>query len=36
MTVDEMRERMSQDEYMRWSIYHGRRAQRAELDKKRR
>lgn len=31
MTVGEMRERMSNDELVRWSVFHGRRAQREEL-----
>lgn len=31
MTVGEMRERMSQDEFRRWSTYHGRRMQEREL-----
>lgn len=36
MTVGELRDRMSQDEFVRWSVYHGRRAQREELESKRR
>lgn len=31
MTVDEMRERMSSQEWMEWSIYYGREAQRQQL-----
>lgn len=31
MTVAEMRERMSNDELVRWSIYHARRRQDEEL-----
>ncbi len=32
MTVDEMRDRMSNVEYVRWQIYYGRKAQRLELE----
>lgn len=32
MTVAEMRERMGQDEFVEWSVYHGRVAQRQELE----
>jgi hypothetical protein len=35
MTVDEMRERMSNEEFVRWSVYFGRKAQREELEMKR-
>jgi hypothetical protein len=31
MTVEEMRERMSNEEFVRWSVYFGRKAQREEL-----
>lgn len=31
MTVDELRVRLSQEEFVRWVIYHGRKAQRMEL-----
>ncbi len=31
MTVEEMRERMSNQEFVRWSIYYGRKSQREEL-----
>jgi hypothetical protein len=31
MTVAEMQDRMSGDEFMRWSVYYGRKAQRDEL-----
>lgn len=31
MTVAEMRERMSNGEYIRWAVYHGRRVQDAEI-----
>lgn len=31
MTVDELRQRMSAEEFMRWNIWHGRRAQQQEL-----
>jgi hypothetical protein len=31
MTVGELRDRMSGDEYLRWTIYYGRKAQREEL-----
>lgn len=35
MTVADMRARMSQDEYVRWGVYYGRKAQREELELKR-
>lgn len=31
MTVDRLRAEMTQDEFVRWSVYHGRIAQRREL-----
>jgi hypothetical protein len=31
MTVDEMRQRVSGDEFLHWSIYYARKAQRNEL-----
>ena len=31
MTVDQLRRDMSAEEFMRWSVYHGRRAQKQEL-----
>ena len=31
MTVAELRERLSNDEYMRWEVYYAREAQRIEL-----
>jgi hypothetical protein len=31
MTVAEMEQEMSADEFMRWAIYHGRRVQREQL-----
>lgn len=31
MTVEEMRERMSNREFVAWSVYFGRKAQREEL-----
>lgn len=31
MTVAELRERMPNDEFVAWSIYHGRRSQQEEL-----
>jgi hypothetical protein len=34
MTVEEMRERMSTEEFLRWSIYYAREAQRAELKRR--
>lgn len=34
MTVEEMRNRMSHDEFVRWGVYHGRKAQRRELAEK--
>ncbi|MFI1195515.1 hypothetical protein ACH4T9_19970 [Micromonospora sp. NPDC020750] len=33
-TVEELRESMTQDEFVRWSVFHGRKAQRAELARK--
>lgn len=35
MTVAEMRVRMSALEFIQWGVYHGRKAQRAELELKR-
>jgi hypothetical protein len=35
MTVADMRERMSMDEYTRWYVYYGRKSQREELSRKR-
>jgi hypothetical protein len=35
MTVDEMRQRVSGDEFMHWSIYYARKAQRSELESRR-
>lgn len=32
MTVGELRERMSADEFMRWNVYYARKAQREELE----
>ena len=32
MTVDQLRRSMSSDEFLRWSVYHARRAQRIELE----
>lgn len=34
MTVDELRARMTNDEFMRWSVYFGRKTQRQELASK--
>lgn len=34
MTVSEMQDRMSNAEFVRWSIYHARKAQRQELAEK--
>lgn len=31
MTVGELRSRMSADEFLRWAVYFGRKAQRREL-----
>lgn len=31
-SVDEMRERMSADEWMRWWVYYARKAQRQEIE----
>lgn len=33
MTVQELRERMSGQEWLEWSTYYKRKAQRAELDR---
>lgn len=33
MTVGELRERMSSDEFMRWNVYYARKAQRDELER---
>lgn len=33
MTVEEMRQRMGHDEFVRWGIYYARRAQRDELER---
>lgn len=35
MTVGEMRARMTQHEYVYWTMYHGRRAQRRQLERMR-
>lgn len=32
MTVDEMRDQMSNAEFVAWNAYHARQAQRAELE----
>lgn len=32
MTVAQLREQMSNDEYMRWNVYYGRIAQRQQLE----
>lgn len=32
MTVDELRDRMSNQEFTHWHIYYGRKAQRDELE----
>jgi hypothetical protein len=32
MTVGEMRDRMSHDEFVRWGMYYARKAQREELE----
>ncbi len=32
MTVDQLRRRMSQREFMQWSVYFGRKAQRQEME----
>jgi hypothetical protein len=34
MTVGQLREDMSQDEFVRWAVYFGREAQRRELAQK--
>lgn len=31
MTVAQLRERMSNDEFMRWGVYYSRKAQKQEL-----
>lgn len=31
MTVDELRTRMSNGEFVRWAVYHGRRVQEQEI-----
>lgn len=31
MTVDELRAKMTNDEFIKWSVYHGRRAQKQEM-----
>ena len=33
MTVTALRAELSQAEYVRWSVYYGRQAQRAELER---
>lgn len=33
MTVGELRERMGSDEFVRWSVYYARKAQREELER---
>lgn len=33
MTVGEMRQRMGNDEYVRWRMYYARKAQREELER---
>lgn len=33
MTVAELRERMSNEEFQRWGVYYGRLAQRQELER---
>lgn len=35
MTVERLRTEMSQDEFVRWNIYYGRKGQRRELEMKR-
>lgn len=32
MTVADLRERMSGDEFLRWQVYYARKAQREELE----
>lgn len=32
MTVADLRERMSADEYLRWGVFYARKAQREELE----
>lgn len=32
MTVADMRRRMSAEEWMRWGVYYGRKAQRQEME----
>jgi hypothetical protein len=34
MTVARLRDEMTTDEFLRWSVYHARRGQRAELARK--
>lgn len=34
-TVGELRQMISQDEFMRWGVYYGRIAQRQEMEEKR-
>lgn len=34
MTVERLRREMSSHEFMRWSVYYGRKAQREELAQK--
>lgn len=36
MTVADMRARMSEDEFVRWTVFHGRKAQRRQLAAKQR
>ncbi len=36
MTVADLRERMSAEEWMRWTVYYGRKAQRLEMERLRR
>ncbi len=33
MTVGELQRRMSAEEWMRWSVYYGRKAQRIEMER---
>lgn len=33
MLVADLRERISHDEYVRWSVYYARKGQRAELER---
>lgn len=32
MTVAQLRETMPQDEFMRWTVFHGRKQQKQELE----